>query len=56
MAKKIKCVVPGCSWEHEAPTEDALIQKVAEHAGKAHGVTSVPPELLKQVKAAIKDA
>ena len=34
-------------------TEQELLQKVAEHAQEAHGVTEVTPELLTKVKSAI---
>jgi len=58
VSKRIHCdaIVPGCSWTASAPTEDALLKEVAAHALHAHGVTDVTPELVAQVKAAIKDA
>ena len=54
--KHIACnaVVPGCSFTASAATEDELMQKVAEHAAAAHGVTEVSPELAAQVRAAIE--
>ena len=54
--KHIACgaVVPGCSFTASAATEDELMQKVAEHAAAAHGVTEVSPELAAQVRAAIQ--
>ena len=56
-SKRIHCgaIVPGCTWTGTAPTEDALVQKVVEHAAHAHGITKVTPELAAQVKAAITD-
>ena len=55
-SKHIACsaVVPGCSFTASAATEDELMQKVAEHAAAAHGVTEVSPELAAQVRAAIE--
>jgi predicted small metal-binding protein len=57
MAKHISCglIVDGCEWQGSAPTEEELVQKVVAHAGHAHGVTQVSPELAAQVKAAIQD-
>jgi len=58
VSKRINCgaIVPGCTWTATAPNEDALLKEVAAHALHAHGVTDVTPELVAQVKAAIKDA
>ena len=55
MTQTIACerVVPGCKFEAEAPTEEELLAKVAEHARQEHGVTEVTPELLAKVKAAV---
>jgi predicted small metal-binding protein len=54
MAKSITCVVSGCAFHAETATEEELLQRVAEHAREAHGVTDVSPELLAEVKAAIR--
>lgn len=56
MKKHIACnnIVPGCTFTAEAATEEELLQKVADHAAHAHGVTSVTPELSAQVRAAIR--
>ncbi|MBI2384666.1 MAG: DUF1059 domain-containing protein [Elusimicrobia bacterium] len=55
--KKISCadVVPGCSFTAEADSEQELLQKVAAHAGPDHGIKEVTPEILKKLKAAIKE-
>ena len=55
MSYAIACgdVVPGCTTRLEAASEDELMAKVADHAGEAHGVTEVTPELAEQVKGAI---
>ena len=54
--KRIACgdVVPGCGFTATAPTEEELVQKVAAHAARDHGVKEVTPELAAKVKAAIK--
>lgn len=56
--KKISCadVVPGCAFTAEAGSEAELLAKVATHAGHEHGLKDVTPEVLKKVKAAIKEA
>jgi len=54
MSKTLTCVVEGCAYKFEEPTEENLIKKVAEHAEHAHGVREVPPDLLAKVKAAIR--
>ena len=58
MSKTIECgqVVPGCKFTAEANTEQELLQKVAEHAREAHGVTEVTPELeeyIQQISGAV---
>jgi predicted small metal-binding protein len=54
--KKIAChdVVPGCSFTASADTEEELLARVATHAGSAHDVKDVSPELLDKVKRAIR--
>lgn len=56
MSKKLTCVVEGCEYKVEAPTEEALLKKVGGHAAADHGVKEVPPELLAKVKAAIRES
>jgi predicted small metal-binding protein len=57
MEKQIACgdVVPGCGFKTSAPTEQELLNKVAQHAKDSHGVQDVTPELAAKVKAAIRD-
>lgn len=57
MAKSICCRDVGvdCDFTATADTEESLMQKCAEHAKNAHGMTEIPPELAAVVKAAIKD-
>ncbi len=53
--KHIACaaIMPECPFTASAPTEEELLQKVAVHAARDHGITEVTPELLAKVKAAI---
>lgn len=57
MAREIAChdIVAGCGFKAHAESEDELLQKVAQHAREAHGVTEVTPDLLTKVKAAIRE-
>jgi predicted small metal-binding protein len=57
MTKVLRCadVVPGCSYEARADTEDELMQKVAQHAREAHGMQTVPPLVLQEVRSKIRD-
>ncbi len=57
MGKTLKCKDIGmtdCSWEGRAETEEELIKLAEEHAPE-HGLTEIPPEMMEQLKAAIKD-
>ena len=57
MGKMLLCRDVGidCDTEIRAETEEELMQKVAEHAKMAHGMTTISPETAAKVKAAIKD-
>ena len=57
MGKHIACgdVVEGCGWQASASSEEELVQKVVAHAGSAHGVKEVTPEIAAKVKAAIRE-
>ena len=51
-----KCKDTGmsCSFETTAKTEDELMKKIAEHAGKVHNMKTIPPDVMGKVKKAIK--
>jgi predicted small metal-binding protein len=53
--KSFSCgdVVPGCDASWVCDTDDDILVAVAQHAAGAHGLTSVPPELVAKVRAAI---
>ncbi|MDO9410685.1 DUF1059 domain-containing protein [Patulibacter sp.] len=50
--KQFACgsVVPGCVATFEGADEDAVLQQVAEHAKRDHGMDEVPPEVVAQVR------
>jgi predicted small metal-binding protein len=54
--KHIACaaIVPDCSFTASAETEEELLQKVAAHAARDHGITEVTPELAAKVRAVIE--
>lgn len=57
MAKILKCgdLMPGCSFVAEGEDVAEVMAKGAEHAKKDHGMTTMPPEMIPQVQAAIRD-
>ena len=57
MPKQLNCgdVIPGCSTVIEGRDEADVLAKAAQHAREHHGVTTVPPEVVETVKAAIQD-
>lgn len=57
MAKIIRCadLMPGCNAVVEGKDAAEVMAKAAEHAKKDHGLTTIPPEMIAKVQAAIKD-
>jgi predicted small metal-binding protein len=57
MPKVLKCgdLMPGCNAVIEGKDVAEVMAKGAEHAKKAHGMTTMPPDMAKKVQAAIKD-
>jgi len=57
MAKTLHCNDLGfdCGFVAKADNEQDLLGQVADHAASAHGVSEITPELLEQVKGAIKE-
>jgi predicted small metal-binding protein len=49
-------VVPGCTAHFEGDSDDAILAQVAEHARTDHGLETVPPELVSQVREHITTA
>jgi predicted small metal-binding protein len=57
MAKVLRCgdLMPGCSFVAEGKDMAEVMAKGAEHAKTAHGLASIPPDMVAKVQAAIKD-
>jgi predicted small metal-binding protein len=58
MAKTISCKdvgMVGCDFTAKADTVEELMQVAAAHAKSAHGLDSIPPELMPVVQAAVRD-
>ncbi|MGD0423942.1 MAG: DUF1059 domain-containing protein [Candidatus Bathyarchaeia archaeon] len=43
-----------CSWEGSGNTVEELMMKGAQHAKEAHNMSSMSPDLVAKVKAAVK--
>ena len=57
MAKAIYCRDMGsdCDFVARGETEEELFKNAAEHGAAVHGITSMPPELVEQAKALIRE-
>jgi len=57
MGKQIRCgdLMPGCSAVVEGKDVAEVMAKATEHAKNSHGMTTVPPDVVAKVKAAIRD-
>jgi len=58
MAKAISCKdvgMIGCDFTARAESMDELMQVAAAHAKEAHGMDSIPAELMPAVHAAVRD-
>lgn len=50
--KQFACgaVVPGCTASFSAESEEEILSQVAKHAREDHGMETVPPEVVAQVR------
>ena len=48
-------IMPGCDMRIVAATEDELLRSMDTHARVDHGMTEIPPELIKQAREGIRD-
>jgi predicted small metal-binding protein len=57
MAKVLKCgdLMPGCDTVIVGKDEDEVLAKAEQHARKEHNMTIIPPSVVSQIEAAIKD-
>jgi len=46
--------VCGCQWGVTGSSTDEIVQKTVKHAGEAHQMKEVPPEIAQKLKAAIR--
>lgn len=56
MAKHLRCRDVGmdCDFEAHGATEEEVLQQAAGHAARDHGISTMTPELERQVRAAIR--
>ena len=57
MAKELRCadLMPGCNFVAQGKDEQEVIQKAGEHAKRDHGMTTIPPDMERKVRGAIRD-
>jgi predicted small metal-binding protein len=57
MSKELRCgdLMPGCKAVVEGKDVAEVMTKATEHAKASHGMTTVPPDMVAKVKAAIRD-
>jgi predicted small metal-binding protein len=57
MAKKFVCSEIGmkCGYQVTANTTEELMPKIADHAKNAHGMMTVPDEIMAKIKSVIKE-
>jgi len=48
-------VIPGCQAKFHAKSEGEILQQVAEHAKRDHGLNEVPPQVVAQVRSLIRE-
>lgn len=56
MTKELRCgdVIPGCETVIEGKDDAEVMTKAAEHAKKAHNLTTIDPDTAAKVQAAIR--
>lgn len=56
--KSFSCgaVVPGCTHSFRADTDEGILNQVAHHARRDHGLTEIPDELVAAVRSHIRVA
>ena len=55
--KQLRCgdLMPGCNAVIEGKDEAEVMQKGADHAKQAHGMSQIPPDVAQKVRGAIRD-
>jgi predicted small metal-binding protein len=56
--KQLRCgdLMPGCNAVIEGKDEAEVMQKGADHARQAHGMSQIPPDVAQKVRGAIREA
>lgn len=49
-------VIPGCQAQFRGESDDEILQQVAKHAERDHGLREVPASVVQQVRALIREA
>lgn len=49
-------VVPGCTADFVAASDEEILVEVAAHARRDHGLAELPDELVRDVRATIRSA
>lgn len=44
-----------CDWKTQGNTEDEIVRKASEHARTVHKMNTIPPDMEKKVRGAIRD-
>lgn len=54
--KQFACgdIVPGCSEQYRLASEEDILAAVARHAREAHGLDSVPEDMIANVRSRIR--
>jgi predicted small metal-binding protein len=57
MPKSLACrdVGMNCDFKTQGNTEQEVMQKVSEHAKKAHNMQTIPPDVERRARSAIRD-
>ena len=55
MAKALKCLKEGCTFEVRGNSVDDVLAKLKMHAMIAHQMSQLPPDLIEKAKGAVRD-
>ena len=55
MAKALKCLKEGCTFEVRGNSVDDVLVKLKMHAMIAHQMPQLPPDLIEKAKTAVRD-
>ncbi len=55
MAKALKCLKEGCTFEVQGNSVDDVLTKLKMHAMIAHQMPQLPPDLIEKAKGSVRD-